>query len=457
MDNGFQIWKYLSDTYHNDLAVAGIMGNLMAESSLRPDNLQNSFEKSLGMTDREYTEAVDNGTYTEEQFTYDRAGYGLAQWTYWSRKRDLFHYQKSRVLPIDDLTGQLGFLCEEVGKDRILLDSLVNASSIREASDAFMERYEKPADMSEKNRQRRADLGLKMLETYGGGNVITARALCDQCRIPLDEGWGYIWGASGQLWTQKDQDAATDATIKEYGQQWVGHRVCDCSGLFYWAFKELGGSIHHGSNSIWSEDCVNSTKGTLKDGARTDGKEIRPGSAVFLTRDEGGKKSRHHIGIYVGENTCIEAKGTKSGVVVSPLFHWDEVAELKNVSYDGEVVFMTLRKGCSGEDVKELQADLILHGYNPGTADGYFGSKTEAAVKAFQRDYGLTADGVVGPKTWAVLIEGTGMPNEPTEEEKPQEPAISDQYTQIETTELTELYNAAVSLANRIGALLGVG
>ena len=456
MDNGRFIWDFLSEHF-NPLAAAGIMGNLMAESSLRPDNLQNSYEKSLGMTDREYTDAVNNGTYTEEQFTYDRAGYGLAQWTYWSRKRDLFHYQKSRVLPIDDLTGQLGFLWEEVGKDRILMDSLVNASSIREASDAFMERYEKPADMSEKNRERRADLGLSMMQKYGGGNVITARALCDQCRIPLDEGWGYIWGASGEMWTQEKQNAATDATIKEYGQQWVGHRVCDCSGLFYWAFKELGGSIHHGSNSIWNEDCVNSTKGTLQDGKRMDGKEIRPGSAVFLTRDEGNRKSRHHIGIYVGDNTCIEAKGTRSGVVVSPLFHWNEVAELKNISYDGEVVFMTLRRGCSGEEVKELQSDLILKGYDPGTADGKFGSKTEAAVKAFQRDNGLTPDGVVGPKTWAVLIEGTGMPDKPDEQpEEPEEPETPDT-VQVPAAELLEMYNTALELANRLGGILGVG
>ena len=87
MDTGYQIWKYLNDRTHNAYAAAGIMGNLCAESSLRPDNLQNSYEKSLGMTDAEYTAAVDAGTYTEEQFSHDHAGYGLAQWTYWSRKQ----------------------------------------------------------------------------------------------------------------------------------------------------------------------------------------------------------------------------------------------------------------------------------------------------------------------------------------------------------------------------------
>jgi len=233
--------------------------------------------------------------------------------------------------------------------------------------------------------------------------MITANALIAQCEIPLEEKWGYIWGASGQVWTQANQDAATDSMIRQYGQQWVGRRVCDCSGLFYWAFRELGGWIHHGSNSIWDYDCRNDTKGQLKNGKRTDGSEIRPGSAVFLTTDANGVKSRHHIGIYIGSNMCIEAKGTKSGVVASGLDHWDEVAELKEVSYDGEAVRVTLRNGCRGDEVKDLQTRLILLGYSPGTADGIFGSRTEAAVKAFQADMGLKADGIVGPKTWEAL------------------------------------------------------
>lgn len=234
--------------------------------------------------------------------------------------------------------------------------------------------------------------------------MITAEALIAQCGIPLEEKWGYIWGASGQLWTQEKQDAATDATIREFGQQWVGRRVCDCSGLFYWAFQELGGWIHHGSNSIWNYDCVNSTKGTLKNGQRTDGREIRPGSAVFLDEKKAdGSISRHHIGIYIGANTCIEAKGTRSGVVASALSHWDEVAELKGVSYGGEKALTVLRSGCRGDEVKELQQQLIRMGYDCGTADGIFGRRTEEAVKEFQKEKGLTADGIVGEQTQKAL------------------------------------------------------
>ena len=51
----------------------------------------------------------------------------------------------------------------------------------------------------------------------------------------------------------------------------------------------------------------------------------------------------------------------------------------------------------------ELQKALLRAGYDPGPVDGRLGKKTRSAVKAFQKKNGLTADGVVGEKTWATL------------------------------------------------------
>ena len=85
-----------------------MMGNLFAESALSPINLQNTYEKKLGYSDSTYTTAVDNGTYTN--FIKDSAGYGLAQWTFWSRKQNLLNYAKSKGVSIGDLNMQLEFL-----------------------------------------------------------------------------------------------------------------------------------------------------------------------------------------------------------------------------------------------------------------------------------------------------------------------------------------------------------
>ena len=65
--------------------------------------------------------------------------------------------------------------------------------------------------------------------------------------------------------------------------------------------------------------------------------------------------------------------------------------------------YPTLRKGDKNEYVRAWQTFLNLNGYECGTNDGIFGSKTEKAVKAWQRNHQLKDDGIIGPKTWASL------------------------------------------------------
>lgn len=65
--------------------------------------------------------------------------------------------------------------------------------------------------------------------------------------------------------------------------------------------------------------------------------------------------------------------------------------------------FPTLKKGDRNEYVRNWQMFLNLNGYSCGAADGIFGSKTDAAVRKWQKDHNLVADGIIGPKTWASL------------------------------------------------------
>ena len=64
-----------------------------------------------------------------------------------------------------------------------------------------------------------------------------------------------------------------------------------------------------------------------------------------------------------------------------------------------------LRRGSTGEAVRELQQALKGLGYDAGPVDGQFGARTEDAVKAFQTAQGITADGVVGDVTWINIDE----------------------------------------------------
>lgn len=63
----------------------------------------------------------------------------------------------------------------------------------------------------------------------------------------------------------------------------------------------------------------------------------------------------------------------------------------------------TLREGARGPEVEMLQVELKHLRFFPGTADGFFGPRTKAAVMEFQLYHNLGADGVVGPKTWAAM------------------------------------------------------
>ena len=71
------------------------------------------------------------------------------------------------------------------------------------------------------------------------------------------------------------------------------------------------------------------------------------------------------------------------------------------------VFLPTLRKGDSGNSVKILQAFLIAYEYSTGTSgiDGEFGFDTESAVKQFQKNSGISVDGIVGENTWSELLK----------------------------------------------------
>ena len=168
--------------------------------------------------------------------------------------------------------------------------------------------------------------------------MITTTDLIAKFQYALDNKWGYIWGTAGVMWTQARQDALNKTTdsdramSRKYGKKWIGHMVADCSGLFTWAFKQLGGTMYHGSNTMWDKYCT--AKGKLINGVRDDGAELQPGTAVF-TYNKNTKK-RGHVGLYIGNGLVIEAAGTQEGVITSKVTgKWTEWGELVGVSYNG--------------------------------------------------------------------------------------------------------------------------
>ncbi len=256
--------------------------------------------------------------------------------------------------------------------------------------------------------------------------MISTQALNEKFWTALSEKWGYIWGTAGVQWTaarQKELEKTTDpdrAQGRKYGSKWIGHRVADCSGLFSWAFKQLGGYMYHGSDTMYRKYCVN--KGELNKGKRADCATLKPGTAVFVWN---GKKYSH-VGLYVGDGTVIEAMGTIQGVTTSKVTEtkWTRWGELAGVDYantiNSEFIIQnselqkpengtrqTIRKGSKGVAVKEMQTILQRLGYDLGPCgtDGDFGKCTDAAVRKFQKDHGLAVDGICGKNTWKELMK----------------------------------------------------
>lgn len=162
------VWNYFKSRIGNEYGVAGLMGNLYAESGIIPNNLQNTYESSLGMSDSEYTYKVDTGTYTN--FVHDEAGYGIAQWTYWSRKQALYDlYKSSGYNSISSIGLQCDYLWYELNMSYPgVLSVLQNASSIREASDSVLHDFESPADQSVSVENYRESLGVNYYEIFNG-------------------------------------------------------------------------------------------------------------------------------------------------------------------------------------------------------------------------------------------------------------------------------------------------
>lgn len=171
-NNEEKIWNFLYDKIGNAYGAASMMGNLKAESNLNPQNMENYYESRLGFTDKTYVQAIDNGTYTKEQFIHDRCGSFLAQWTYWTRKKALYEYVKSKGVSIGDLEAQLEFLYQELSTSyKGVLSTLKNATSILEASNAVLFDFERPADQSVKVQNYRASLGQQFYDKYAGKQV----------------------------------------------------------------------------------------------------------------------------------------------------------------------------------------------------------------------------------------------------------------------------------------------
>lgn len=155
------IFKYL---VHNlgmsEIGAAGIMGILYHESGMHSNNLEDEYNKSrfFGMSDEEYTKAVDTGKESEQQFIYGRyykraswqtageaVGYGLSQFTSSDLKRDLYTRTIKKGKSIADVPSQLDLLSSRLRGTKYngttLFNAISNAKTATQANQYFLWRF----------------------------------------------------------------------------------------------------------------------------------------------------------------------------------------------------------------------------------------------------------------------------------------------------------------------------
>lgn len=180
--NEKQIYDYFKSKGLTDAGVSGLLGNLMAESGLRSNNLQNSYEKTLDMQDTIYTYYVNNGIYTKEKFVNDKAGYGLAQWTFSTRKEALYDYALQIGHTIDSTEMQCQFLFKELReKYNDVFNVLISSNDIRECSNKVLIDFEKPKDQSINVQNKRYEYSIDIYNNYYNNTKDKKDSLVNKC------------------------------------------------------------------------------------------------------------------------------------------------------------------------------------------------------------------------------------------------------------------------------------
>lgn len=137
--NEYKIYIKLVRSGLTPISACALMGNMKAESGMRPNNVQDS----MGYSDEDYTAAVDAGLI---DFVNDQRGYGLCQWTYPGRKRNLLAFATERGVSIGDLDMQVDFCIHELRTEYSgLWIWLTTANGLYEATRRICEEFERPA------------------------------------------------------------------------------------------------------------------------------------------------------------------------------------------------------------------------------------------------------------------------------------------------------------------------
>jgi hypothetical protein len=165
------IFNYFVEHGLTEAGAAGLMANLKAESNMNSVIYEHSKKKRIGLSDQEYVNRVNNGQYSEYNFVHDSAGFGLAQWTYYSRKQNLLNACRGRI---GDLNCQLGFLMSELRNSyRGVYNTLTSSNDVRTCAVKVLLDFERPANQGIGVQNTRTSYAQTYYNGFAGGPTPT--------------------------------------------------------------------------------------------------------------------------------------------------------------------------------------------------------------------------------------------------------------------------------------------
>ena len=253
-------------------------------------------------------------------------------------------------------------------------------------------------------RQQFCDEMITVYENHGvyigtGNGELTEELTIGKIR-QMEVNYGY---SKDKTNTNIRRDLTYIGKCYEKGYDMSQSRAGDCSGQIVGCLRRLG---------VIKETSDYSAKGFQTKCTDVSLKNLKPGDLVFnKKKDFEGKGTATHVAVYISDGYTIESEGRDAGVTKHKVSdgNWVIGGRLPNSWFEDDIMVLTRilkyvpDNMMRGEDVRQVQLQLQLAGYTPGTADGVFGKKTKIAVQAFQLDNRLEADGIVGKNTATAL------------------------------------------------------
>lgn len=181
------IYNLLREYGFSEAGALGMLGNWECESGCEPYRVQGDYQASRAIS-KAYVNAIQSGTQGRERFAMDQKGFGLAQWTYPQRKRNLWDLSNVMQRPIDDLKLQVDFAIMELRDEYSgLLSFLKTAEAIYDATARICKEYERPAV---NNIQARYEAALRIRKELdlSGTAVVEENATTQEAPDTDDEG-----------------------------------------------------------------------------------------------------------------------------------------------------------------------------------------------------------------------------------------------------------------------------